>query len=516
MLSYHRTLVSKTPKSGKWADLSSCLTRLLTSPTVLVATNATQGTPVSVTVSAPTVSSLVLPLLSLGVSNLGIHYNRKKIIKIVRVLDVYHQNKANKVKIKENLLEAAFEIFKNFEIKFKQATVYGSYELALYKLARDAVDRIFNFFKKKLYSLELDENFFSSTNITKAFILGKSKRYRNMFSIPHRYLGLRLDGGLSTKRLYEETPILKIVSENESYCYKKNKARDIADFRLLFPCEEEKEAVDSPPPVQWGSDEIILFEKRVFQKITDFSRDESPKLKLAKLTDKEFQDIQSKILDEINSSHGNSEGFLKLEDVLKRELTVMELTIKDEFRREINKLEENMTDLRNVILPLVESFMKKSEASGIKPTGINIDDDEVLNAPFLAKGLEKAHFYSPSLVSSQGLSEEARISPTRSLSPHRSTGSSFFEKDNHALQTRRRSSQNMDTFEEEGFSLRSHTSSLESEQEKQSIRPRQQSPQGQSKLFFTQKAAQSSYVSSMLDNSEDVVDYVANVLDTAP
>ena len=507
LLSYHRALVDKTPKSGKWADLSSCLTRLVTTPTLLVSTAATQGAPVGITVSAPTVSSLVLPLLSLGVSNLGIRYNRKKLIKIVRVLDLYHQNEENKIKIRENLLGAAFEIFKSFEIKFQQTTVYGSYELALYKLARDAVDRMLNFFFFFLSPLTLDEDFFSSTNLTKAFILGKSKRYKNMFSIPHRYLGLRLDDGLSTKRLYEQTPVLKMVFQNENYRYEKIKARDISDFRLLFAWEEA--LLD--PAVEWGvDDEIILFENRIYRKTTSFITDSLNTLKLANLTEEAFQGKKESLLNTINPSHEMLEGLSK------KDLAVMEGSIKGEFRREIDKLEENITDVKQLVLSLAESLKEKSQESGVKQKVINRDNDELLYAPLLAMALDKAPFFAaPTSVSSQGLSEEESISPTRSISPHRCSGPLFFNEGSYLLQSGRHSSQNRDTFKEEGSSLGSHTSSLESAEKKQFIRPRTESPQEKPKIFSSQKG-RASYLSDMLDTAASPTDDLADVLQAPP
>ena len=104
------------------------------------------GAPVGAAVGAPTSASLMLPLLSLAVSDIGVHYNRKKLTSIIDLLDVYQENK---IKIRKNLIEAGILICKSFEIKFIQATAHGSYEFALFKLAHDAVDRAFNYFKKK-------------------------------------------------------------------------------------------------------------------------------------------------------------------------------------------------------------------------------------------------------------------------------------------------------------------------------------------------------------------------------
>ncbi len=180
-------------------------------------------------------------------------------------MDVYQQSKENKIKIRKSLIEAGIIICKSFEVKFRQATVHGSHELALVKLVHDAVDRVFNFFKEK--SPLLGEDLFIPSNITKAIILGKSKRHKNIFSIPNRHLGGVLDNELTTKQLYQETPVLKIVDHDESYSYRKKNARDISDFRLVFEWEEEDVNL-----IQWGIDhEIVLSGNRRYKKATRFT-----------------------------------------------------------------------------------------------------------------------------------------------------------------------------------------------------------------------------------------------------
>jgi hypothetical protein len=75
---------------------------------------------------------------------MGVHYNRKKLIRIINFLDIYQKNKESKIEIRKNLLEAGIFLYKSFELKFRQATVHGSYELALFKLVYDATNRVFN------------------------------------------------------------------------------------------------------------------------------------------------------------------------------------------------------------------------------------------------------------------------------------------------------------------------------------------------------------------------------------
>lgn len=339
---YHRSLIDKTPKPGKWADLVSCIIRIITTGTLLSATSATSasvGAPVGAAVGAPTSASLMLPLLSLAVSDIGVHYNRKKLTSIIDLLDVYQENK---IKIRKNLIEAGILICKSFEIKFIQATAHGSYEFALFKLAHDAVDRAFNYFKKK--SSVLDEDFFTPANITKAVILGKSKRHKNIFSIPNRHLGGVLDNGLSTKRLYQETPILKIVDHDENYCYQKKHAQDISDFRLVFDWEEEGNTI------QWGIDrKITLFENRQYKKKNCFTATTFNRLSLTYLSEEELEAKKERLFDLVSQHHDASEA------ALVQRLEEISLYIRDDITESLSNLEKSITDLKVVLLATIES-----------------------------------------------------------------------------------------------------------------------------------------------------------------
>lgn len=144
--------------------------------------------------------------------------------------------------------------------------------MAILKLARDAVDRIFNFFNKNSLVLGEEENFFISSNITKAIILGKSKRYKNIFSIPNLYLGYSLDNGITTTQLYEDTPVLKITTQQSNFCFSPVNSRNISDFRLVLGWEEEELA----SPIRWGDDEhIMLYGNRRLRKLKDRSNPEN-------------------------------------------------------------------------------------------------------------------------------------------------------------------------------------------------------------------------------------------------
>ncbi len=329
----------------------SCIIRIITTGTLLSATGATVGAPVGAIIGAPTVSSLMLPLISLTASDLGIHYNRKKLIKIINLLVIYQKDKGNKMKIRENLISAGINLFKSFEIKFKQATFHSNHELALLKLAHDAVDRIFNFFNENSSVLEA-EDFLTVSNITKAVILGRSKRHRNIFSIPNRHLGYSLDNGLTSKRIYQETPVLKIISADESYCYKKNNARDIADFRLIFAWEEEGEEL-----IKWGLDEeIVLSGNRLYQKITSTPETSLDNLTLIHLSQEALEEKKQKIFFDLSSQYQDMLG-----DAFKQEFEAITGYMRNGFKEEANKFKQNISDLNTIIITTMESLTKLKE-----------------------------------------------------------------------------------------------------------------------------------------------------------
>lgn len=337
LLAYYRNLVEKIPKAGKWAELVNWVVRVCTA-----------GSGASDYKAAIRVS-LALPLLSLVLSEAGIRYNRKKLIKLIALLDIYNENEENKVKIRKNLIEAGMIIFRSFEIKFMEATIHNSHELAMLKLARDAADRIFNFFYEYSELLK-EEDFFLSHNLTKAIILGKSKRHKSIFTIPNVHLGYSLDSNITTKRLYEQTPILKIVSQDENYCYKPNKNRIISDFRLVFQWEEEKETKEEEEDAinilnQWGIDDtIVLFKNRPYRKADCITKTSINRLSIAQLTEEECQEKQQKILNEINI------GNRILEDILKAELESIKGYIKYDVIHEITKLEKELTDIKAIMI----------------------------------------------------------------------------------------------------------------------------------------------------------------------
>lgn len=375
LTTYARNLIEQIPKSGKWADLTSCIIRIITTGTLLGATGATVGAPVGAVVGAPTISSLLLPLASLSAVDLGVHYNRRKLFRMINLLMIYQRNKDNKLKIRKNLVVASVELFKSFEIKFREATFQKNHELALIKLARDAVERMFNFFSENPSLLE-EEDFLSVSNILKAIILGKSKRYRNIFSIPQRHLGHILDNNISTKRFYEDTPILKWVSENEMYCYKRNNAHDLTDFRLIFKWEE-----DTDESIPWGMDKITLLDNRKYTKSASVSESTLNTLTLFHLKEEELDEKKEKIFFELNSISIN-----KTDDRIYQEM--------NELKKELMDIKKNISDL-NLFMQVMTGQLTQSKPMKTHEVSQEVSDEDRLSAIYnrLKKDLEAADIF---------------------------------------------------------------------------------------------------------------------------
>ncbi len=336
---YYRNLVDNIPKAGKWAELVNWTLRMTSSATMLGAASVSCGTSVG--------TALALPLLSVVISDVGAAYNKRKMINLLNILEIYQKSKENKIKIRENLIEAAITIFKSFELKFKQATLHGSYELAILKLARDAVDRVFNFFNKNSLVFVVEEDFFRALRSTKAIILGKSKRHKGIFAFPNRYLGYSLDNNITTTQLYEETPVLKIIFQHKNVCYRPINSRVISDFRLILDWEGEKIV----GPTRWGiDDDIVLYENRKFRKLISSNPENLINLTIAQLSTEELEEKKQTILTKLSYRNG------ALERILKKELKEMRMSIKDDVVSEISKLERNTTDLKNIIIPTLEEL----------------------------------------------------------------------------------------------------------------------------------------------------------------
>ncbi|MCZ6909042.1 MAG: hypothetical protein O7C55_04945, partial [Rickettsia endosymbiont of Ixodes persulcatus] len=321
---YHRNLVDDIPKAGKWAELVNWTLRITSNATTLGAASVSYGTSVG--------TALALPLLSVVISDVGAAYNKRKMINLLNILEVYQKSKENQIKIRKNLIEAAIIIFKSFEIKFKQATLHGSYELAILKLARDAVDRVFNFFNKNALVFVAEEDFFRAFHVTKAIILGKSKRYKGIFAFPNRYLGYSLDNNITTTQLYEETPVLKVIFQQNNVCYRPINSRVISDFRLILDWEVE----EIVGPARWGIDDnIVLYENRKFRKLISSNPENLINLTIAQLSTEELEAKSQTIFAKMSYRNG------ALEKILKKELEEIRISIKDDVISEISKLERN-------------------------------------------------------------------------------------------------------------------------------------------------------------------------------
>ncbi|CAG9839441.1 unnamed protein product [Diabrotica balteata] len=134
--------------------------------------------PTSQTVTVISTLFSVIPKIGSGISSglkTGESYVFRKIDKKhARALAelVYHFSD-NKEKFRYTIIEAAVEVFSNFELQLMKLTCNGGPTRAMQKLARDASDRIFDYF----LTTEQDKNV-TKAELTKGIIYGESKRNR--------------------------------------------------------------------------------------------------------------------------------------------------------------------------------------------------------------------------------------------------------------------------------------------------------------------------------------------------
>ncbi|MEN9447626.1 MAG: hypothetical protein RJA25_916 [Bacteroidota bacterium] len=339
---YYKNLVENIPKQGKWAELVTQIIRTTTSGG-LIAVGAVGGEPAKVG------TAIGLSLLEEIVSGLSGYKNREKLKKLIYILEIYQEDKEkSQSKVRKCLIEAGVAIFQSFEIQFMKVTAHNSWEFPMLKLARDATDRMVNYYRKNTLAGE----FFIPSIITKAIILGKSRRYKATFlRIPNRHLGRTLDSNIKTEKIFQETPVLKIVSEHKNYCYKMTNSQPMSDFRLIFEWEEESNVA-----IQWGiDDEILLSGNRHYKKSTSFTETTLNNLLLAHLTKEQLEEKQLAIFEEISNKN------VVLEANLKKELQNVRENIKSTVIVELNKLEESIIDLKHIMNATVENLIKLGE-----------------------------------------------------------------------------------------------------------------------------------------------------------
>lgn len=339
---YYKNLVENIPKQGKWAELVTQIIRTTTSGG-LIGVGAVGGE------AAKVGTAVGLSLLEEIVSGLSSYKNREKLKKLIYILEIYQEDKEkSQSKVRKYLVEAGMSIFQSFEIQFMKVTAHNSWEYAMLKLARDAADRMVNFYRKNALAGE----FFNSSIITKAIILGQSRRYKTTFlRMPNWHLGRTLDNNIKTEKIFQETPVLKIVSQHKNYCYKMINSQPMPDFRLIFEWGEEGNVA-----IQWGvDDEILLSGNRYYKKATSFTETTLNSLVLAHLTKEELEKKQLAIFDEISNKN------MVLEANLKKELQDVRERIKSIVIVEINKLEESIIDLKHIMNATVENLIKLAE-----------------------------------------------------------------------------------------------------------------------------------------------------------
>lgn len=371
---YYKNLVENIPKQGKWAELVAQIIHTTTSGG-MIAVGAVSGE------AAKVGTAVGLSLLEAIVSGISSYDNREELKKLIHILEVYQQDKEkSQSKVRKCLIEAGVAIFKSFEFKFMKVTAHNSWELAMLKLARDAADRMVNYYRKNL----ITDEFFTPSIITKAIILGKSKRYKTSFlKIPNRHLGRTLDGNIKTEKIFQETPVLKIVPQQKKYCYKMSNSQPMSDFRLIFPWEEEDNDI-----IQWGvDDEIVLSGNRHYKKATSIKETTLNSLVLAHLTKEELEKKQLAIFDEISNKN------IVLEGNLKKELQHVRENIKKSVIVELNKLEESITDIKHILSATLENLIKlgeeqdefRSEIKNYKVSTLNLTDSIQLSLEILIR-----------------------------------------------------------------------------------------------------------------------------------
>lgn len=294
-------------------------------------------------------AAIGLSLLEEIVSGLSSYKNREKLKKLIYILGVYQEDKEkSQSKVRKYLIEAGVAIFQSFEIQFMKVTAHNSWEYAMLKLARDAADRMVNYYRKNALAGE----FFIPSIITKAIILGKSSRYKTTFlRKPNWHLGRTLDNNIKTEKIFQETPVLKIVSQHKNYCYKMINSQPMPDFRLIFEWEEEGNEA-----IQWGvDDEILLSGNRHYKKATSFTETTFNSLVLAHLTKEELEKKRLAIFAEICNKN------VVLEESLRKELYAVRENVKSTIMVELNKLEKSIIDLKPIMNAILENLIKLGE-----------------------------------------------------------------------------------------------------------------------------------------------------------
>lgn len=245
---YYESLVEQIPKKGKWASLAGRVIDIakggVEAPGAITRAPGMAAVQAAEQAGGKVAIASGLAFLGEVVSAIGTFQNRVELKKLIKILEIFQKDRdESRGEVRKNLVEAGVDIFRSFEIQFMAVKANKSWERAMLKLARDAAARVIYFYKKNP-----EEKFPAASSITKGVILGQSKRYKNTSTgIPHiLYKGRTVKDStgnkLRTGKLFETVSLVKIASQHENYCYKKEgiSSKYASQFRLFFQWEERE------------------------------------------------------------------------------------------------------------------------------------------------------------------------------------------------------------------------------------------------------------------------------------
>uniref|UniRef100_V5IA67 Uncharacterized protein n=1 Tax=Anoplophora glabripennis TaxID=217634 RepID=V5IA67_ANOGL len=134
--------------------------------------------------------------------------------------------------IRNILIESSVDIFFSFEHQFTMLSCNGGPKRAMQKLAKDASDRIFNYF------LETEQNKSATrTEITKGVLFGDSKR--NKAGLKQGKTVVKDDTKWKTCKLYRKTGI--VIVEEQTFFKNSNCKTEKYGHRRLLPWENPED-----------------------------------------------------------------------------------------------------------------------------------------------------------------------------------------------------------------------------------------------------------------------------------
>lgn len=153
--------------------------------------------------------------------------------------DLVYYFSDHKLELRETIIDAALEVFSNFEIQFMKLTCNGGEKRAMQKLAIDASDRIFNYFLMTEQNREI-----TKTEIIKGIIYGDSKR--NKKGIKEGKQVSFDETKWKTSKLYAKVGIIIRNNSNNSLFYKTDNTNPKKyGYRKIFSWENPDEIMKS-------------------------------------------------------------------------------------------------------------------------------------------------------------------------------------------------------------------------------------------------------------------------------